>query len=94
MFTNLFNQHAVVAYWSAIGTNYYSQWLTPGGYSIFDGPQFYKAAESPYNVASLINNALGSTLGGSGAMSINSLYGKPLYYQSSRSIFMSAKFTF
>jgi Carboxypeptidase regulatory-like domain len=92
-FTNLFNQHAVVAYWSAIGTNYYSQWLTPGGYSI--GPyQFYKAAESPYNVASLINNAAGSTLGGSGAMTINSLYGKPLYYQSSRSIYMTAKFTF
>jgi hypothetical protein len=59
----------------------------------FNGYQFYSAAMSPYNYKALFNNASGS-VGSSGAITINSLYGKPLYTQLSRNLYMSLKFTF
>jgi len=46
-----------------------------------------------YNLASALNNAGGAT-GTNGAMAISSLYGKPLYYQVARNLYMTARFTF
>jgi len=106
---NVFNQHAVVAYWEGMDTNYYSQFLAPtstaancpavpglvaaGSCFVGDGPAFYSAAMHGYNLTQLFNNAGGAT-GTNGHMAINSLYGKPLYYQLSRNLYMSVKFTF
>ena len=61
--------------------------------SITNGYQFYAQAMSGYNYKALFNSASGVT-GTSGAMTINSLYGHPLYTQLSRNLYMSVKFTF
>jgi hypothetical protein len=107
---NAFNQHATTAYWENIDTNYYPQYLAPTSAACAaqnaaakipgaactqsnNGYQFYTAAMSPYNYKALFNSAGGVT-GTSGAMTINSLYGKPLYVQLSRNLYMSIKFTF
>ena len=101
---NLFNQHAVVADWESMDTNFYGQYLQPPGPGcgkggsvapcfVANGPAFYSAAMRGYNLTSALNNAGGAT-GSNGAMAISSLYGKPLYYQVGRSLYMSAKFTF
>jgi hypothetical protein len=58
-----------------------------------NGYQFYTAAQSGYNYKTLFNSSGGVT-GTSGAMTINSLYGKPLYHQLSRNLYMAVKFTF
>lgn len=58
-----------------------------------NGYQFYAAVMSPYNYKALFNTAGGVT-GTSGTATINSLYGQPLYKQSSRNMYMSIKFTF
>lgn len=105
-FTNLFNQHSVTAFQGELNTTAFSQGLTlppaPGGSCLFsgaglgcfivDGPQFYAAAERPYNVQSLLNS--GSLFTGGGPITINSQYGKPLFYQTSRTIRLGVKFTF
>jgi hypothetical protein len=107
---NAFNQHAVTAYWESIDSNYYPQFLAPTSAACGaqnaamgiagsactqsnNGYQFYAAAMSPYNYKALFNSAGGVT-GPSGAMTINSLYGQPLYHQLSRTLYMSVKFTF
>jgi Carboxypeptidase regulatory-like domain len=91
---NVFNQHAVVAYWESLDSNFYPQYLTPGGLTLFDGTPFYKAAESPYNVQALLNSGAGVTGTPGGPITVNSLYGKPLYYQLSRNLFMTVQFKF
>jgi len=111
-FTNLFNQHVVVAVNESIdslfqggcnvsagsalangqlsGCNGGATWGTPGGYSVFDGYQFYSAAMRPYSLSAMLNsvNSSGSP------MTINSQYGKPLYYQLPRTVRLGLKFTF
>jgi hypothetical protein len=102
--SNLFNDHSVVAYWEGMDTNFSSQYITPPGpgcgpggsvgpCSFINGPAFYSAAMHGFNLANVLNNAGGST-GSNGHIAINSLYGKPLYWQTSRSMYMTAKFTF
>jgi hypothetical protein len=97
-FTNLLNQHAVTAVYEQLDSAYSAnQYITPGGYAFYDGAAFYAAAERPYNLqASLngttINGAASNNLGG--PETINSQYGKPLYYQQPRTIRLQAKFTF
>jgi hypothetical protein len=91
---NVFNQHAVVAYWQSIDSDFYPQYLTPGGLGVSSGTPFYKAAESPYNVSTLLNSGGGVTGTPGGPITINSLYGKPMYFQTSRNIYMSVKFSF
>ena len=107
---NAFNQHATTAYWENIDTNFYPQFLAPTSAACAaqnaaagstssactqagNGYQFYTAAETGYNYKALFNSAGGVT-GKSGAMTINSLYGQPLYHQLSRNLYMSVKFTF
>lgn len=105
---NVFNQHAVVAYWEGMDTNFYPQFIAPpetapgtcttlvatgGPCFVADGPAFYSAATHPWNIAQALNNPVGST-GTNGIMTLNSFYGKPLYWQVSRNIYMALKFTF
>jgi hypothetical protein len=106
---NLFNQRATTAYWQSMDTNSYPQNLAPpsaacaaqnaangvagSACNITNGYQFYVAAMSGYNYKALFNNASGTT-GTNGVMTLNSLYGKPLYHQNGRTLYMSVKFTF
>lgn len=84
-FTNLLNQHAVIAYWQGFNSNHFTSALYPGGLNIFEGAAFYKAAETGYNVQ--------STAIASGVYT-DSLYGLPNLWQTSRAIRFGATFTF
>jgi hypothetical protein len=96
---NALNQHSTTAYWEGIDSDYYPQFLTPpsancgGPCSLLNGPAFYKAAMSGYNYRSLLTSA-GGGVGPNGQMTLNSMYGQPLYHQLSRNMYMSLKFTF
>jgi hypothetical protein len=70
-----------------------------------NGYQFYSAAMSPYNYKALFNSVSGScatctinkatgAIATTGTMTVNSLYGQPLYHQLSRNLYMAVKFTF
>ena len=93
-FTNVFNEHAVTAVNEQIDSNspyiYNSQATLLGGNGVTAGVPFYAAAESPYNVQSVLNS--GGVSGG--PQTINSAYGKPLYYQAPRTIRLTVRFTF
>jgi hypothetical protein len=97
-FTNLLNQHAVTAVSSQVDSSYAgNQYITPNGQATYNGIPFYAAATAPYNVqASLngqvINGQLSNSQGG--PETINSQYGKPLYWQHPRTIRLQASFTF
>jgi hypothetical protein len=107
---NVFNQHAITAFWQGVDTDYYPQFLAPTSAACAaqntalgipgsactqanNGYQFYAAAMAPYNYKTLFNSTQGYT-GTSGAMTINSVYGQPLYRQLTRNLYMSVKFTF
>jgi hypothetical protein len=97
-FSNVLNQHAVTAVSEQLDSAYSgNQYITPGGYAFYNGAAFYAAAERPYNLQSSLN---GIPLGGQpsnnlgGPETIDSQYGKPLYYQQPRNIRLQAKFTF
>jgi hypothetical protein len=107
---NVLNQRATTAYWQSIDSDYFPQFLAPTSAACGaqnaaagvagtactqagNGYQFYQAAEAGYNYKALFNTAGGVT-GTNGAMTINSMYGQPLYHQQSRSIYMSIKFAF
>ena len=106
---NVLNQRATTAYWESIDSDFYPQFLAPPSAACgaalnppqasapctqgLNGYQFYTAAMSPYNYQALLNNA-GGAVGSSGAMTVNSMYGKPLYHQVSRTLYMAVKFTF
>jgi hypothetical protein len=94
-FTNLLNQHAVTAVFEQIDSSYGggTQYMTPGGQVVFNGPAFYAAAEGPYSVQQALNGIDGQNNQG-GPETINSQYGKPLYYQQPRTIRLQARFTF
>ena len=89
-FTNLLNQHVVTAVNEEVVTGYGFQYPKPGGQFIGDGIAYYAAAEAPYSFSQVLNSS--NSLGG--PLTINSQYGKPLYYQQPRTIRLGAKFTF
>jgi len=98
-FTNVLNQHTVTAVNSQIDSGLTNSYISPGGLFLPDGLAFYSAATHPYNVQSLLNASVPSdyaTLFGStpSVTTINSQYGKPLYYQTPRTIRLQATFTF
>jgi len=101
-FTNLLNQRAVVSTNQQVDSNYFQNFIGPNGVgcaapgvsgpcTLFNGPQFYAAAESPYNYAALSNAAVSQ---GGGPITLNSAYGKPYLFQTSRNIRLGVKFTF
>jgi hypothetical protein len=83
-FTNLFNQHSVTSYWEGFNSNYLGSVLLPGGQSIFNGANFYQAAETGYSAQAA------ATAGG---MVLNGMYGQPNLWQISRHIRLGATFT-
>jgi len=92
-FINLLNQHAVTAYWQGFNSNFFGSTLFPPGAGcanpaachIYDGAAFYQAAETGYNPQ--------ATATSSGVV-LNSHYGSPNLWQTSRNIRLGATFTF
>ena len=84
-FTNLLNQHAVLAYWEGFDSNHFASAILPNGFNIAQGAAFYQAAETGYNVQA---SAIAS------GMKVSSLYGQPNLWQISRSIRFGVAFTF
>jgi Carboxypeptidase regulatory-like domain len=98
---NALNQRSTTAYWQGLDSDYtYDQYLAPpsvncgGPCSLINGPAYYKAAMSGYNYVSLLQSSVGGTVGPNHQMTLNSLYGQPLYRQLSRNMYMAIKFTF
>jgi hypothetical protein len=93
-FTNLFNEHAVTAVNEQIDSDSpyinNNQVSTVGGYNLTAGVPFYAAAMSPYNVT---NTLMSGGVSG-GPQTINSEYGKPLFWQQPRTIRLQVHFNF
>lgn len=89
--TNLFNQHSITQYWQSFNSNYTFSPVTPSAtVNIFSGAAAYQVTESPYNVQQWVNGN-----GGQVAPSVlSSWYGKPYQYQGTRTIRLTARFTF
>ena len=88
-FTNVLNQHSVTSYGQQIDSGYATNFITPGGTFIGDGPAFYAQAMSAYNYATLMNAG-----NNGGPITVNSQYGQPYLYQVSRNIRLALHFTF
>ena len=95
---NVFNLRSITGYYPFLNTENLQQWMQPqstycgGSCSLFNGPAFYLAAESPYNWQSLLNSYGGNTV--NGTATINSQYGQPYIFQLARNIRLGFKFTF
>jgi len=83
-FLNLLNQHAVTAYWAGFNSNFFESALFPGGFNITQGAAFYQAAETGYNPQTTAVNS---------GVVLNSHYGSPNLWQTSRQIRLGAQFT-
>ncbi len=83
-FTNLLNQHAVTSYWAGFNSNYYGSALFQG--QIYGGAPFYQQVETGYDPQTAINTTAGGFI-------LNSHYGSPLLWQSSRRIRLGAQFS-
>lgn len=101
-FANLFNQRSVTAVNESIDTDFAFQFAAPtnpacgGACSLLNGVAFYRAAMTPYNLSTVLNSANQQAAFGAppGPVTINSQYGKPLYYQLARNFRLGVKFTF
>jgi len=78
---NLLNQHAVIADWQGLNSQYVPSSLNQFG--IFGGAAFYQQMETGYNPGALIT----------GSVPLNAAYGQPNQWQISRSFRLAAKFT-
>jgi hypothetical protein len=89
-FSNLLNQHAITAYYWNVDSIYTNaNFLTPSGLNITDGLNFYSAAMTNYDYASLLNNGVTG-----GPITLSSQYGQPLRYQLGRNIILGLHFNF
>ena len=99
-FNNVLNQHAVTAVNEQVDSSYSgNQYITPGGYTFSKGAAFYAAAERPYDLAGSLNGTVANsnsncTIAGCAPETINSQYGKPLYYQQPRYIRLQLNYSF
>jgi hypothetical protein len=93
-FTNVLNEHAVTAVNSQINSGVTGSWLNPQGLFLADGLAFYGAATQPYNLQTQLNSSTISDFADTYTTTINSQYGKPLYYQLPRTLRLQATFTF
>jgi len=93
-FTNILNEHAVTAVNSQINSGVTGTWLNPQGYFLGDGVAFYGAATQPYNLQAQLNSSTITDFGETYTTTINSQYGKPLFYQLPRTLRLRVSFTF
>jgi hypothetical protein len=97
-FTNLLNQHAVTVYNGNMDSANSFPFVSLNGTGcptsgciLFNGPSWYHAAQTPYSLSNVLNHDAGP---GSSPITVNSLYGTPLFYQLARNIRLGVKFTF
>jgi hypothetical protein len=86
--TNLLNQRAVTAVGSEIDSNNYGGFIAPGGLSlgtVADESTAYSAFEHAYDWKTLMTT---------NGITVDSQYGKPLFYQISRKIRIAVHYTF
>lgn len=86
--SNLLNQRAVTGYNSVIDSNNYGDYIAPNGVnlgSVADAATAYSAYEHPYDWKSELIN---------GNITVNSQYGKPLFFQQSRTIRLQLHYNF
>ncbi|MFZ1084807.1 MAG: carboxypeptidase regulatory-like domain-containing protein [Terracidiphilus sp.] len=94
-FTNVLNEHKVVAFWQQIDSDYTgNNFLAPGGYSLPAGLDFYSAAMSKYDYTAAMNTGADNGTPNGGPITINGQYGKPYFYQQARNIRLGLHFTF
>jgi len=79
---NLLNQHAVIAYWQGLNSQFVPNSLFQ--YGIFGGAAFYQQVETGYDPQAAI---------GGGNVVLNSAYGQPNQWQISRNLRLAVKFT-
>ena len=93
-FSNVLNQHSVVANWENSNSVYTgNNFITANGQAIFNGLDFYSAALGKYDYVGAMNNgALNGT--GTGPITASSLYKQPYEYQLSRNVILGVHFTF
>jgi Carboxypeptidase regulatory-like domain/TonB dependent receptor len=100
--SNLLNERAVTSLQENVTSGFNSNFIAPGGHTLFDGVAFYTAAFQPYDFASLLNSAPSnvncpttqSPSGVCGPATIDSGYGRPNRYQAGRTIRLGLRFTF
>jgi hypothetical protein len=103
-FSNLFNQHSVTVNNGEMDSTYSPGFVSlPGGNCstnyphgqciLFNGVDWYAAAQRPYNLSSVLNSTPYSNSTG-GPITVNSWYGQPLFFQLARNIRLGVKFTF
>jgi hypothetical protein len=89
-FSNVLNQHTVVAYWENIDSDVTgSNFIMPGGTFIGNGLDFYSKAMSKYDYVSAMNNGPNG-----GPITVGGEYGKPYWHQQPRNVRFSLHFTF
>jgi len=88
-FSNLLNQHSIVALNEVIDSGFKTNYILPGGKAIFDGPAFYAAAMNKYDYVADMNSG-----NGGGPITVSSQYGKPYRFQLARGIILAAHITF
>jgi len=94
-FSNVLNQHAVVDNVEQIDSQAVANYITPNGYRLANGSNFYGGAEHAYDYVADINSIRSNRLGHyAGPMTIDSQYGKPLQYQVGRAIRLGLHITF
>lgn len=93
-FSNVLNQHSVVARWQNSDSVYTgNNFIFANGQAIFNGLNFYSQALSKYDFAAAMNN--GNENGtGTGPMTVSSQYNQPYEYQLSRNVILGLHFTF
>lgn len=96
-FTNLFNQHSVVAYYQGLNSQNFSSALVPGidpstgaGISLASGAFLYQTLMGGYNPQQWINGNGGLVQ----PVTQSSWYGQPQQYQLLRNVRMAVSFTF
>jgi hypothetical protein len=98
-FTNVLNEHKVVANWQEINSNYTAnEYIRAGaaGYKITSGINFYAAAMAPYDYTKAMNTGVlnGTKASTNGPITIDSQYGMPYEHQVARNIRLGLHFTF
>jgi hypothetical protein len=96
--TNLWNQHAVVAYYGGFNSINFETPLSPNGINLASGAALYQTLESPYNPQAWVGGGNCATVPAATCtaplVTKSSQYGMPTQYQLLRNIRLGVTFTF
>ena len=94
--SNLLNERSVTQLNGNITSGFNSNFIAPGGHTLFDGVDFYTAVLNPYDFVGALNSSPSNTVikNVPGPVTVNSGYGQPNRYQAGRTIRLGVRFTF